>query len=140
MTDSDDLYAAGFEGNDQLDPSETLTGDNTEDPLDAGYSPPDYRPQATRFGTTADEQREGESLDQLLAEEEPDVFDVDRPDADDYDVEFSDADPRAGRLVAPDEGAHDDREADEVASDVGRSGGAASAEEAAVHIVEDVDE
>ncbi len=137
MSESDDLYVAGFEGNDQLDPSETLTGDNTEDPLDAGYSPPDYEPHATRFGTTADEQRAGESLDQLLAEEEPDIWADDRPPADDYDIEDSAPDPRAGRLVAPDEGAHWDGEADEVASDVGRSGGAASAEEAAIHIIEE---
>jgi hypothetical protein len=137
VTESDDLYAAGFEGNDQLDPSETLTGDNTEDPLDAGYSPPDYPPHATRFGTTAEEQREGESLDQLLAEEEPDVFDQERPEADDYDVEDSSADPRSGRLVAPDEGAHSDVETDEVATDVGRSGGAASAEEAAMHVIDE---
>jgi hypothetical protein len=137
VSESDDLYVAGFEGNDQLDPSETLTGDNTEDPLDAGYSPPDYEPHATRFGTTAEEQLEGESLDQLLAEEEPDIAADDRPWADDYDVEDSAPDPRAGRLVAPDEGAHGDQEADEVASDVGRSGGAASAEEAAMHIIEE---
>jgi hypothetical protein len=137
VSESDDLYVAGFEGNDQLDPSETLTGDNTEDPLDAGYSPPDYEPHATRFGTTAEEQLEGESLDQLRAEEEPDIAADDRPWADDYDVEDSAPDPRAGRLVAPDEGAHGDQEADEVASDVGRSGGAASAEEAAVHIIEE---
>src|SRR6266496_618434 len=104
MNDSDDLYEGGFSGTDQLDPSESLTGDNTEDPLDAGYSPPDREPRATRFGTTAEEQRDGESLDQLLAEEVPDV------DA----AEWSDEEPdaRAGRLVAPDEGAHADEESD----------------------------
>ena len=48
-------------------------------------------------------------------------------------------DPRAGRLVAEDEGAHPDDEADLVARDVGIDGGAASAEEAAVHVVEDDD-
>ena len=88
----------GFGGNDQVDPSESLTGDNTEDPLDAGYSPPDRASHSWR-GDTADEAREGESLDQHLAEEEPDVW-VD----DDDDVE---PDRRAGRLVAPDEGAHE---------------------------------
>src|SRR6478735_4461356 len=137
VSESDDLYVGGFEGDTQLDPSETLTGDNTEDPLDAGYSPPDYEPHATRYGTTAEEQWEGESLDQLLAEEEPDVSADDYPVADDYDIEFSAPDPRTGRLVAPDEGTHSDTEADEVADDVGRSGGAASAEEAAVHIIEE---
>jgi hypothetical protein len=131
---SDDLYVAGFGGNDQLDPAETLTGDNTEDPLDAGYTVPDRQPKSTRYGTTAEEQLAGESLDELLAEEEPDVT------ADD-DLDFDAVDggpaPRVGRLVAPDEGAHSDLETDEIAFDVGRAGSAASAEEAAVHIVVD---
>ncbi len=48
-------------------------------------------------------------------------------------------DPRAGRLVAEDEGAHPVGEADLVAHDAGIDGGAASAEEAAVHIVDDDD-
>ena len=41
MSESDDLYVGGIIGESQEDPSETLTGDNTEDPLDAGYTPPD---------------------------------------------------------------------------------------------------
>jgi len=44
---------------------------------------------------------------------------------------------RAGRLVAPDWGFGEDAEAELVAEDVGISGGAASAEEAAIHIIED---
>src|SRR5206468_349819 len=44
-------------------------------------------------------------------------------------------DGRAGRLVAPDEGAHADEEKDLLAQDVGIDGAAASAEEAAVHVV-----
>jgi hypothetical protein len=123
---SDDIYEGGLEGADQVDPADSLTGELTEDPLDAGYSPPDRRPRATRFGTTAEEQREGESLDQLLAEEEPDVG------AEDWSDDEPDA--RAGRLVAPDEGAHADEESDAIATDVGRAGYASSAEEAAMHI------
>ena len=123
---SDDLYAGGFGGADQLDPSESLTGDNTEDPLDAGYSPPDREPRATRFG-------DSETSEHRLAEEEPDV------DASD-EWSDEDPDPDAGRLVAPDEGAHADEESDEIASDVGRAGYARSAEEAAMHVVEDDDE
>lgn len=120
---SDDLYDGGFEGGDQLDPSESLTGDNTEDPLDAGYSPPDREPRATKYG-------DSETLDQRLAEEEPDQ---------DGDGDWSDDEPeaRAGRLVAPDEGAHPDDESDAIAEDVGRAGYAASAEEAAVHVEDD---
>jgi hypothetical protein len=41
--------------------------------------------------------------------------------------------------VAEDEGAHPDEEEDLVARDVGIDGGAASAEEAAIHVVEDDD-
>ena len=48
-------------------------------------------------------------------------------------------DPRAGRLVAEDEGAHPDEEADLVARDTGIDGGGASAEEAAMHVVDDDD-
>jgi hypothetical protein len=128
---SDDLYESGFEGGDQIDPSESLTGDDTEDPLDAGYVPPDREPQATRYGTTADEQFEGESWEQRLAEEEPDVGAASEAWFDD------EPDQRAGRLVAPDEGAHQDQEEDAIASDVGRDGYASTAEEAAVHIEED---
>ncbi|MGN6678903.1 MAG: DUF5709 domain-containing protein, partial [Streptosporangiaceae bacterium] len=48
-------------------------------------------------------------------------------------------DPRAGRLVAEDEGAHAVGEEDLVARDVGVDSGAATSEEAAVHVVEDDD-
>lgn len=128
MTDSDDTYVGGIEAESQLDPSEALTGDNTNDPLDAGYSPPERASHSWR-GDTAEEASEGESLDQHLAEEEPEVWDNDEDDVE--------PEPRAGRLVAPDEGAHERLESDEVAEDVGRAGYASSAEEAAVHIVDD---
>ena len=128
---SDDLYEGGFEGGDQVDPSETLTGDDTEDPLDFGYSPTEREPHATRYGTTAEEQFEGETLEQRLAEEEPDVGAASEDWFDD------EPDQRAGRLVAPDEGAHPDVDEDETAEDVGLDGLASSAEEAAVHIQDD---
>ncbi len=80
------------------------------------------------------EQAEGESLDERLAGEEPEIDAVADPDGD-YDAEYTEADARAGRLVAPDEGAHADTEKDEVAFDAGTAGYAASAEEAAVHVV-----
>jgi hypothetical protein len=106
-----------------------------------------------RFGTTAQEQEAGESLDRLLAEEEPDIEFEDGDelpediaadeDAADEDVDgllLDDGpDPRAGRLVAEDEGAHPAGEADLVARDAGVDGGAATAEEAAVHVVDDDD-
>ena len=135
------------------DASDTLLGDPGDDPLDRGVAPPQRWSSGVRYGTTAGEQEAGESLDQLLAEEEPDVGlenDDERPedvaadpDAGDEDVDgllLDDGpDPRAGRLVADDEGAHPDTEPDLVAHDAGIDGGAASAEEAAVHVVEDDD-
>ena len=128
------------------DASDTLEGNLGDDPLDRGVIPPERWSAGIR---TAGEQ---ESLDQLLAEEEPDTpFDVDDdlPEDSDDDAEADEyldglllddgPDPRAGRLVAEDEGAHADEEEDLVARDVGIDGGAASAEEAAVHVVEDDD-
>ena len=54
---------------------------------------------------------------------------------------YDEAQPRSGRLVAEDEGTHPDTEPDLVAQDVGIDGGAATAEEAAVHLTdEDEDE
>jgi Family of unknown function (DUF5709) len=136
-----------------LDASDTLDGDPGDDPLDRGVAAPQRWSSAIRHSSTAEEQRAGESLDQLLAEEEPDVaaeaddeqagdFAGDE-DAGDEDVDgllLDDGpDPRAGRLVAEDEGAHPDEEADLVARDTGIDGGGATAEEAAMHVVDDDD-
>lgn len=123
------------------DASDTLDGDPGYDPLDQGIAPPDRWSAGEGFGTTAEEQREGESLDQLLAEEEPEpdpYADEDEP-APAAGLDDSEPEPRSGRLVADDEGISPDQDADLVARDVGIDAGAASAEEAAVH-VEDGDE
>ena len=145
------------------DTTDTLIGAPGDDPLDRGVVPPERWSAGVRYGDTAAEQSEGESLDQLLAEEEPDDTleltedeledDEEEPEDiedfdDDYDAGDEDVDglllddgpdPRAGRLVAEDEGAHPDEEEDLVARDVGIDGGAATAEEAAVHVVEEDD-
>ena len=127
----DEVYAAGVSDTDDVDENETLTGGYQGELADTGYTPPDREPKNTRYGTTAFEESQGESLDQLLAEEEPDVFEQEAP--------LDDADPRAGRLVAENEGIGPDDEKDEVAFDVGLAGSAASAEEAAVHVVSEDD-
>jgi Family of unknown function (DUF5709) len=138
-------------GNEMYDPagrdaSDTLDGDPGDDPLDQGIAPPDRWSAGEGFGTTAAEEQEGESLDQLLAEEEPEPDPYAEPERDPYGDEdrraddlFGDAAPqaRAGRLVADDEGAHPHAEPDLVARDVGIDAGAASAEEAAVHVQDD---
>lgn len=131
----DTVYNDGPENNPQLDtPDSLLDDDLLADPLDTGYSPPDFDPGTDRFGTTAQEQLEGESLDDRLAQEVPDVSAADDPIGDPGSVDNV-ADPRSGRLVAPDEGSHEDTESDAVAFDAGIDGGAASAEEAAMHVV-----
>jgi len=128
----DSVYEGGVEDAEDFDPAEALTGDDLEEPFDTGYSPPDRAPKATRYGTTDLEQVYGESLDLRLSQEEPDLD----PDAVD---DGGQAAPRAGRLVAPDEGAHGDEESNEIATDVGLAGSAASAEEAAMHVVDEDD-
>ncbi|MBM7773603.1 hypothetical protein JOD54_003807 [Actinokineospora baliensis] len=65
-----------------LSQAETLDEDNLRvDPLEEGVDPAEHWAEADRHGMTPAEQREGESLDQRLAEEEPDVSadDADRP-------------------------------------------------------------
>ena len=137
------------------DSTDTLSGAPGDDPLDRGVVPPERWSAGVRYGVTAGEQEEGESLDQLLSEEEPDPAlahdeddGEDENDGEDLDAGDEDVDglllddgpdPRAGRLVAEDEGAHPDDEEDLVATDVGIDGGGASAEEAAVHVVEEDD-
>ncbi|WP_428933770.1 DUF5709 domain-containing protein [Streptomyces sp. ACT015] len=126
-----------------LDPEDTLT-DRGSDPYDEGWSPPERPLAVDHRGTTGREQREGESLDERLAEERADPA-LAEPGADDGvgDLEGGDGEPldrevgaeRAGRLTAPDEGAHEDAEKDMIAEDLGIDGGAAGAEEAAVHVI-----
>jgi hypothetical protein len=153
MPDEKRHESADLEDYEVKDAYDTLDGDPGDDPLDRGVAPPQRWSAGMRFGSTAAEQGAGESLDQLLAEEEPDIagdLDDERPediagdeDAADEDVDgllLDDGpDPRAGRLVAEDEGAHPAAEADLVARDVGIDGAAATAEEAAVHVVDDDD-
>ncbi|MFF2513485.1 DUF5709 domain-containing protein [Streptomyces sp. NPDC058086] len=143
----DDVYQPdGSEVQDDaglLDSEDTLLSDGVGDPLDRGWSPPE-RPWAVEHsGVTAAERRRGETLDQRLAEEMPDVAE---PDGDGIgDCQGTDGEPwdnevgasRSGRLVAPNEGAHEDDESGLIATDVGIDGAAASAEEAAMHIVDE---
>ncbi|MGX1268351.1 DUF5709 domain-containing protein [Streptomyces phaeoluteigriseus] len=126
-----------------LDAEDTLENDGVDDPLDRGWSPPE-RPWAVEHaGVTAAERQRGETLDQRLSEELPDLVAPDGDglgDADGTDGELLDNEvgaARSGRLVAPDEGVHEDEESALVATDVGIDGAAASAEEAAMHIVDE---
>ncbi|MEV5729699.1 DUF5709 domain-containing protein [Streptomyces pharetrae] len=126
-----------------LDLQDALDERTYDDTLDEGYSPPEKPLGVTKYGTTAAEQHEGESLDQRLAQEVPDAQEAaaddigDLPGGDGEPVDPEAGGARAGRLVAPDEGAHTDTTREQVAEDVGIDGGAAGAEEAAMHITDD---
>ena len=125
---------------DQLTSEDTLDDpeDEVEDELDRGYSPPEKWSAGQGFGNTAYEEATGESLDQRVAQEEPEADPYDATGDDDEDLDDGEVgDQRAGRLVDLDEGLGEDTEKDLVADDVGIDGAAASAEEAAVHIVPD---
>jgi hypothetical protein len=126
-----------------LDLQDAVDERTYDDILDEGYSPPERPLGVSRTGTTAAEQHEGESLDERLRQEVPDVTVPpgdgvgDLPGGEGEPVDPEAGAERAGRLVAPDEGAHPDTTKELVAEDEGIDGGAAGAEEAAVHIVPD---
>ena len=117
-----------------LDSSDTLedSEDPYEDPLDPGIEPPTSGRRASGSAPPWPRNAPGESLDQLLAEEEPDADPYqDRDPAAESDLPregpepYDEQQPRAGRLVQEDEGAHPDTEPDLVAEDVGIDAGAA---------------
>jgi hypothetical protein len=160
MTERPDVYAEGPEDA-LLDEDESLDSDNLgeledgADPLDDTWDPPDRLNAAERYGTTAAEQRDGESLDDLLAEEEPDVdpyAEAERSESGSV-LESDVADVRrvgpgalvddtgAGGSVAPlvadDEGAHPDETSELVAHEGGRTTGSGTdrgAEDDALHL------
>lgn len=141
------LMSSSFSG-DQLQPEDTLDERGVDDVLDEGMSPPERPSPAVARGITSAEDAAGETLDERIAQEEPDpAAQVDHtaeaqeaeltdPDGTDESADPSDGfevgDQRTGRLVEPEEGATDD-----VAVDAGIDAGAASAEEAAVHTVDE---
>lgn len=128
----DDSTPGVAEDDGLLDPADTL---DDRDQLDEGYSPPERPYAVDDYGTTAGEAATGESWEARLARELPDGTPDEGDglgDTSDTDGELIDdevGDVRAGRLA--DEGE------ELFGEDVGIDGGAASAEEAAVHIVRD---
>jgi hypothetical protein len=107
-----------------------------KEPLDEGYSPPERWSAGQRFGNTEAEADQGESLDQRLRQEEPDI-DPNAPVGENVGGEVGRE--RGGRLVEDDAGARTDTDKDLYAVDVGIDGAGASAEEAAVHVIDDED-
>jgi hypothetical protein len=154
---ANDLGDYSLDDEDQLQPEDTLVQDDVEDVLDRGYSPPDRLHGSLAHGVTAEEQSRDETIEERIRQEIPDpgsaygapdnesgldgdLLGGDDPDAiaaeDDWLGDGEVGDVRAGRLVAPDGGSGFDDEKDLVGEDVGVDGAAASAEEAAVHVID----
>ena len=145
----------GTDGRDEaslrLEPEDVFEDEQTgEDVLDVGYAPQDRPWAAEDWGTTAEEEESGESLDGRLAREVPESTTSEDDDGDGLgdvvgtDGELRDdevGDERAGRLRdrdgLADTGGSSDDEPELVGWDAGIDGGGAAAEEAAVHIVPD---
>lgn len=143
---SDDDRTDGYDNDSGLlEPEDSLDDRGVEDVLDEGYSPPERPLGLDEWGTTPREEHDGETLDHLLAREVPEREDPPWDglgDTSDTDGELLDdevGDARSGRLVASDDGGPSDFDEELFAEDAGIDGGAASAEEAAVHIVSDRD-
>ncbi|KGN33795.1 hypothetical protein N802_08270 [Knoellia sinensis KCTC 19936] len=145
----DDAVDAGDGQPDLLDSSE---GDSLP------VSPPDRQPRATEWGTTASEQAQEETIDQRIAQEEPDpasaygapdnesgLDDGPRVGGDDEDAISADddflgepsEDLDGGSLTTPDEGVRPDDEGALVGDEGTGSGGAETAEESAMRVVEE---
>lgn len=126
---------------DQLQPDDSLIDRGVDDVLDEGYVAPDNWSPAQGFGNTAAEMAQGETIDMRVKQEIPEREPVDE-DWNPHQEPREVGSVRAGRLVDANAGFPGiDADAEVFGFDVGRAGGAASAEEAAMHIIgEDEDE
>ncbi|WP_435971468.1 DUF5709 domain-containing protein [Streptomyces sp. Qhu_M48] len=127
----------------QPDRDDSIDEPDTDALLDQGYSPPERPYASERNDTTAEGQRRGESLDGRLARERPDLESPagdgigDLADGDGEPVDPQAGRERAGRLAPATDFPHENNVR---ARDVGIDAGAASAEEAAMHVIQDPDE
>ncbi len=131
----------GYSVDDENQPQDTgdsqSDSDRVAEPLDEGYSPPERWSPAEGYGNTPLEEELGETLDQRIAQEipEPDPYAAAEDETEDVYGEVGTA--RTGRLVDEDMGMGEDTESDLVADDIGIDGAGASAEEAAMHTIEE---
>lgn len=143
MTSSDREWYDGYsvDDEDQLEPLDTLDDSDVADEMDRGYSPPEHYSAAQGYGTTPWEARHPRPLTDRLAEEEPEpdpavLAGEERDEVQGFDAGIDEVGTtRAGRLISPDRGEGPDEEAQLLALDIGIDGAAASAEEAAVHVI-----
>ncbi|MFP1624371.1 DUF5709 domain-containing protein [Streptomyces sp. 5K101] len=143
----DDVYQPTYSDvqnrpSDDLDMENVIGERDLDDMIAEGYSPPERPLGVGRYGTTGEEQQAGETLDQRLAQEMPDVAPPegngigDQVDGDGEPVDELAGEERAGRLADVEDPAPR-RPSHIVARDVGIDGGAASAEEAAMYVTSD---
>jgi hypothetical protein len=157
---TDSLGATSLDDEDQLQPEDTLIQEDVDDVLDRGYSPAEKLHGSIAHGVTVEEQQHEETIEERIRQENPDPDSAygapenesgleeerlggDDPDSiaaeDDWVGDREVGDERAGRLVSPDEGVGEDHDEELVGEDVGVDGAAASAEEAAVHVIDEED-
>jgi Family of unknown function (DUF5709) len=143
-TETYNTYSVDDEDQPQGDGESMADDRGLTEPLDEGYSPPEKWSVGQGYGNTPLEEELGETLDQRIAQEEPEkdpYAEAERESENPEEYEFLDdgqvGNARAGRLIAPDEGAHEDEDSEDWATDVGIDGAGASAEEAAMHVVDD---
>ena len=130
-------YSVDDEDQPQGDGDSLVDSRGLDEPLDEGYSPPEKWSVAEGYGNTPYEEETGESLDQRLAQEEPEPDPYAEAADESENVGGEVGNRRAGRLVDEDEGLGPDEESELIGEDVGIDGAGASAEEAAVHVVDE---
>lgn len=125
---------------DQLQEGDSLVNRGVADVLDEGYTAPEGWSPAQRFGNTPAEMRQGETIEQRVKQEVPEPDPDQQSDGERWNKDGDRRQvggERAGRLMGvqgPGGRQHT------LGVDVGYSGGAASAEEAAMHVISDEDE
>ncbi len=130
-------YSVDDEDQPQGDGDSLVSDRGLTEPLDEGYSPPERWSVAEGYGNTPAEEEAGETLDMRITQEEPEPDPYEQAALESEDVGGEVGTLRAGRLVDEDQGLGPDEEKDMVGDDVGIDGAGASAEEAAVHIIDD---
>ena len=117
----------GSEGDTDQLPARTPSSSAASTTRSTRATPPE-RPRSNHYGETPWEEAHGETIDQRIVQEEPEVWEArPRPDRDSCAPAGSSRTTTRSTPVAP----------TTFAVDAGVSGGAASAEEAAVHIIEE---
>jgi hypothetical protein len=139
MTENYHDYSVDDEDQPQGDGDSNADNRGLAEPLDEGVSPPEHWSPGQGYGNTPLEEELGESLDQRVAQEEPEPDPYEEAARDIEDVGGEVGNERAGRLVAEDEGLGADEDPELFADDVGIDGAGAGAEEAAVHVIDEDD-